>query len=503
MEDNQTKKRNIIYLIVSLLLVFIVIPAVAQLAMVGYFFIEYEMETQIASQRVLEGLYCLFIVLFLGGAGFLYGRYMRLSDRSRLRYLPFLLPVYYVIVLWIISVFLSGGDITEDIFSAFYVGMIPFFLAILVTVFSGKIVPLLLLGVVSYLSFFIAFIFAVKKRGLPLLFTQKTAVLVSLSLAGLFLLASYQWHQRTEWLLTSEVRSEENFHEEVDLHYYHPLSSPNGLTPLRTDPTLSFTENYPVLDGATAAYPLYASAVKALYKHQTTEQTNALRSAIFVTTTPYAYQNLIDGKVELIFAARPSPEQIKQAEEKGLKFELIPLAREAFVFLVNQDNPVGSLTVEQIQSVFTGRIDNWKRLGGADEKIIAFQRPAGSGSQTVMENVVMKGLTMKLPLKEESVASMGGLVYRVASYRNVPNALGYSFRYYATKMNSRENLKLLAINGIEPTVENIRSKRYPFTVDVYMVTAKKPGENTQKLIDWFLSPQGQQLVEDVGYVPLN
>lgn len=95
---------------------------------------------------------------------------------------------------------------------------------------------------------------------------------------------------------------------------------------------------------------------------------------------------------------------------------------------------------------------------------------------------------------------MGGLVRRVANYQNVTNALGYSFRYYASQMDNNERLRLLAINGVAPTVETIRNGSYPFTVDVYMVTTDKSSANTQALIDWFLSPQGQKLVEDVGYV---
>lgn len=69
-------------------------------------------------------------------------------------------------------------------------------------------------------------------------------------------------------------------------------------------------------------------------------------------------------------------------------------------------------------------------------------------------------------------------------------------------MDASEKLRLLAVNGVEPSVENVRNGSYPFTTDVYMVTIGNPSANTQKLIDWFLSPQGQKLVEDVGYVAI-
>ena len=123
-----------------------------------------------------------------------------------------------------------------------------------------------------------------------------------------------------------------------------------------------------------------------------------------------------------------------------------------------------------------------------------------------MENTVMQGRTFREPIQEEFMANMGGVIVGVADYRNGVNALGYSFRYYATQMVMSDGIRLLAVDGIEPTPENIRNGSYPFTVDVYMVTATSENrsitENTQKMMDWFLSEEGQQLVEEVGYVPL-
>lgn len=115
---------------------------------------------------------------------------------------------------------------------------------------------------------------------------------------------------------------------------------------------------------------------------------------------------------------------------------------------------------------------------------------------------VMKNTRMMSPQETEVVSVMDGMIKVIAEYRNTHGAIGYTFRYYATQMNADKNIKLLAVNGIAPTVDNIRNGIYPYTVDVYMVTREHPTAETQKLVDWFLSPQGQQLVQDVGYVPL-
>lgn len=205
----------------------------------------------------------------------------------------------------------------------------------------------------------------------------------------------------------------------------------------------------------------------------------------------------------MIFASAPSAEQWATAEKHGLHLKMIPVAKEAFVFLVNRKNPVNSLTIKQIQAIYSGTLtDDWSALSGNRSRILAFQRPIGSSSQQIMINSVMGDKPIKAPLAKEFRKSPMLMKREVAIYRNVLHAIGYSFRFYVLSMKQNSQVKLLAVNGVEPIPENISSGRYPVTVDVYMVTARPISENTLKLIDWFLSEQGQQLVEDVGYVPI-
>ena len=189
------------------------------------------------------------------------------------------------------------------------------------------------------------------------------------------------------------------------------------------------------------------------------------------------------------------------AESKGVKLKLVPIGREAFVFFVNKKNKVNNLSVEEIQGIYTKKITNWKSVGGRSKKIMPFQRPENSGSQTIMVNKIMKGTEISTPLREEYSEFMGGIIDRVADYRNYEEAIGYSFRYYASGMNKNENIKLLAIDGIEPTAENIKNGKYPYIVNVYLVTredVKNP--NLDSLINWLLSAQGQEMIESIGYV---
>ena len=180
---------------------------------------------------------------------------------------------------------------------------------------------------------------------------------------------------------------------------------------------------------------------------------------------------------------------------------MTPIGREAFVFFVNKKNPINSLTLEQIRGIYSGEITNWSQVGGNDEDIRAFQRPQDSGSQTALQYLMGDTPIMEAPT-DDVVSGMGGIINEVAQYKNYKNAIGYTFRYYSTEMVGNDEIKLLAIEGIEPTKETIRNDSYPITSEFYAITAGTENPNVDKLLQWILSPQGQQLVEKVGYVPV-
>ncbi|EDT2963576.1 PstS family phosphate ABC transporter substrate-binding protein [Salmonella enterica subsp. enterica] len=274
-----------------------------------------------------------------------------------------------------------------------------------------------------------------------------------------------------------------------------------AVTDTRGIPALTFTHDeatWLTVRGATALYPLYASAYSKLAPG-VPEWPNVVQ-----TRTPEAYDNLINYKADVIFVAQPSEGQKKRAADAGVKLIYTPFAREAFVFIVNINNPLNSLNEQQVRDIFSGKITNWREVGGNDERIQVWMRSEDSGSQTVMKAKVMKDTPM-LPAKKDLIMDvMNGVISKVAAYQNTQPSIGYTFRYYATQMNKdiSKNIKLLAINGVVPTVENIRNGTYPYIVEAYMVTREKHSPEAQKFVDWFLSPQGQSFVEDVGYVPL-
>jgi len=300
--------------------------------------------------------------------------------------------------------------------------------------------------------------------------------------------------------LSQEV---ERVDDKIYTEPYVPFRNNNKLAKIPS-PTLEILDNHPRLDGATALYPVYAAAAQAIYKIHTFVTPAYVQMYTAVSTTPKAYENLIEGRADIIFCAQPSPAQIAAAKAKGVEFHLTPIGREAFVFFVNEANPVDTLTTAQVRAIYTRRVTNWSEVGGRKEKILPFQRPADSGSQTAMEQQVMRGATMTTPLKEEQMRGMGGIVIETAAYRNAPNAIGYSFRFFVTTMTGVKNIKLLKIDGIAPTPETIRDGTYPYSNNFYAITTNRTANNprVQELIAWFLSPQGQQLIESTGYIPL-
>ncbi|MFJ8235247.1 PstS family phosphate ABC transporter substrate-binding protein [Ureibacillus sp. NPDC094379] len=285
---------------------------------------------------------------------------------------------------------------------------------------------------------------------------------------------------------------------EVSVYEYMPNTNDSKLVTLDEKPTLQISGNLPKIDGATALYPLYSAIVQATYPEKLYEPYD---SEIMVNTTPNAYDNLFNGTVDLIFVAGPSKSQINRAEQLGLELKLTPIGREAFVFFVHQKNSIDGLTMDQIKDIYSGKVRNWKEVGGANDSIRAFQRPEESGSQTALQLIMGDTPIMEAPI-EDVASGMGGIINQVAEYKNYKNAIGYTFRFYSTEMVRNDQIKLLKINGVEPTKETIRNDEYPISSEFYIVTAGTKNPNVEKLTEWVLSQQGQQLVEKVGYVPV-
>lgn len=256
--------------------------------------------------------------------------------------------------------------------------------------------------------------------------------------------------------------------------------------------------DYPVVDGSTATLPLSYRLMQAA----TGVDEATAKTAIAHSKTTESFYALVDGSASLLLVYEPSQDAWDRAEEEGVALEVQPIGYDAPVFLINDANPVESLTGQQIVDIYAGKITNWAQVGGNDQPIVAYQRVESSGSQVMMKAQVMKGVEMMDAPQTQRTGDMGELVDAIASYRNTADAIGYSVYYYIDNMYMQSGIKLLKVDGVAPTNETIASGAYPYRQPFYaVIRADAPADSPERqLFNWLATPEGRALVQDAGYV---
>ena len=243
----------------------------------------------------------------------------------------------------------------------------------------------------------------------------------------------------------------------------------------------------PKIDGAAALVPVFNSFVYSIYPEESVKYENGnftKDSALQYHNTRGAFQGIVDGDCDIAFCARPSDEQVQYGLDKGVELELTPIGREAFVFLVNTKNKVDNLSMDQLKDIYSGKITNWKDVGGANRPINVVQRNKGSGSQTTLEKL------FGTDIKNNFIGPLGG-------------SLGFSFRFYVEELTKHGHIKMLSLNYVYPSKENVQNMTYPIVSNFFAVTRKgETNPNVQKVLDFVLSPTGQEIIDEVGYVSL-
>jgi len=283
----------------------------------------------------------------------------------------------------------------------------------------------------------------------------------------------------------------------IDVRKYLPHETDSDL--VRINASLKLTEDLPVLDGAAALVPVYAAIIENVYpagsvtyEGGTFSDDNyygenfAPDSKMQYNNTVRGYRAIVDGTTDILFCAAPSAEQVQYAQDQGVELVYVPIGLEAFVFFVNESNPIDNLTIDQIRMIYAGEYTNWTQVGGADRVINPVTRLPGSGSQSAMD------------------AFMGGQEIGKKSPLAITGAsLGFSFRYYMDGIVGNKSVKMLALDGVYPSPENIQNGSYPVVVQFYAIyRADNNNENIPILIDWILSAEGQQIISESGYVSI-
>ncbi len=289
----------------------------------------------------------------------------------------------------------------------------------------------------------------------------------------------------------------------INTEEYLPFDENSKIATLDEQSTLKFkiTDDLPIIDGAAALFPTYSAFVNAVYPSNI-PPLNRADSPFKYNNTGVGYSKLIGGETDLFIGVEPDYGTKSYAEREGVEFEYTPIGSEAFVFFTNAHNPVKNLTIEQIKGIYSGEITNWSQVGGESLEIQVFMRNGNSGSSAALYRI-LGDIEVIEPKKDFVFDLMSGIVQAASDYENHRGAIGFSYRYYVSDIVAENGIRFIPIEGVEPTSQSVTSQEYPFIENLLAVTIKgKRTENTQKLIDWILSPQGQYLIEKSGYAPI-
>ena len=214
---------------------------------------------------------------------------------------------------------------------------------------------------------------------------------------------------------------------------------------------------------------------------------------------------LINGSADLANASRKiKDEEVDEARANGIEPLEHTIARDAIAVIVNMENPVNELTLQQISDIYSGKISNWSEVGGEDRPIVRLSRETNSGTHVYFLETVLR-----LGSKEDkTLFSMDTLLLPssegiISEVRQNPNAIGYDGLGYVT-----HDVKKIAIAKsagepyVLPSVETVNDKSYPIARDLYMYTAGEPTGIIKAYLDWILSPEAQEIVLELGFVPI-
>jgi len=247
---------------------------------------------------------------------------------------------------------------------------------------------------------------------------------------------------------------------------------------------------YPVIDGSSSTMTMHAAIRGYITGGYFTDAHSATYDAL---------ERLVPGSdnpADVLLAVRYYDETLQDVENRGANLVITPIAKEGFVFLINADNPIDSLTWQQLRDIYSGKVTNWKEVGGRDEKIKKYTRNWSSGSQTAMEEFMGD-----VPIAEgDSVPlfSMGTMLDTIGMMGSA--SIGYNiYSYSMENLADGDFFKLLSVNGIKPSNETLADDSYPLRVYTYSYYNEGNAKG-KALTDWLLTEEGQRAIAGAGYV---
>ena len=274
-------------------------------------------------------------------------------------------------------------------------------------------------------------------------------------------------------------------------------------------------ENYPRVDGSTSTLGIVQAAYEAVFGPESMDEEGYPWEA---SKTVPSYEKLIAGELDLILAPSPSADVLSQAKEAGVELELAQVAAEALIFITPAENTASNITGDQVRDIYLHNgIASWKELGGPDRTLVPICRNADSGSQSQLDNLILKGEPMDPSIQENYVElTMEGMLEQTAFYHTgglfgQPSdsyALGYTLFTYLQNMDEitgiASSLKILDYEGVPATAQTISGGSYPLTDGYYAVTrADLPEDHPARVLTrWLRSEEGQVAILSRGFLPV-
>lgn len=254
-------------------------------------------------------------------------------------------------------------------------------------------------------------------------------------------------------------------------------------------PGAGAAEKKVVMDGSTTVYPI-AKAFAGFYmaKHPDVDVT------VSGTGSGNGAASLTAGRCDIGCMSRfMKGKEFKASVEQGVYPVFHTVAMDGIAVVVHPSNPVSKLSLEQVRKIYNGTITNWNEVGGPDRKIVVVSRDSTSGTFEVFGDLALKG--DRLTGGAERTASNAESQART---QNTQAAIAYVGLGYV------EGVKALAINGVKPNLKSVGSGRYPIARPLYMVTDGYPelGSAAQAIVTMYLKPHGQEMIKQIGFVPV-
>jgi phosphate transport system substrate-binding protein len=208
---------------------------------------------------------------------------------------------------------------------------------------------------------------------------------------------------------------------------------------------------------------------------------------------------LINGGTDICEASRPMKDNEKELvrTRQGKEVIEIPVALDGVAIYVSQSSPIQSLSQPQLKDIYTGKITNWRDVGGKDGKIVAYSRENNSGTYVFFKEHVLKNEDFA-----RDVQTLPGTAAVVNAVSKDPASIGYGGIAYAKEIRAVPVRRDDSSEPVQPSLATVRSGQYPLSRNLYFYTIGEPSGEVKAFIDWVLSPEGQQVCESVGYYPL-